>query len=414
MTVTVDQIVAGRRRGRGRFWLIALLVLGLGGGYWLWSGQTAATGVVAYDTTPAAIGDITVTVTAVGTVQPVQTVDVSSQVAGNLTAVAVQENQKVVKGQALATIDTSALEAALARDRAAISAQEASVAQATITRDESAVALERARKMADRGIVTQEALSTAEAAAKRAEAGLAAALAQKAVAEADLQLAEVNMAKACICAPIDGVVLSTSATLGQTVSSASSGDPLFTLAADLTQMQLKLDVDESDIGRVAMGNAASFTVEAYQNQIFPAEVTSIAYASQTVDGVVTYATTLSLDNAQGQLRPGMTAAADITVQEAKGVLTVANAAFRYSPPKEQTAQRSSGLLGMLFSRPPSNAPISAGTTAKDGTRSLWVLRSGTVTEVRVTTGATDGTLTEILDGGLVAGDQVITGTKAGS
>ncbi len=410
MTVTVEQIVARKSGRRRRIWLWVGLILLLAAGGWYWESRASGAGAVSYATVAAARGDITVTVTAVGTVQPVQTVAVSAQVAGTIVEILADVNQTVRKGDALARIDTSALEATVARDRAAIAAQVAALAQARATRDEAAANLDRAQRGAERGITTQEALSAAGAAAKRAEAGLAAAEAQKAVAEADLKLAEVNLARACICAPIDGVVLSSTATLGQ---SATVGGPtaLFTLAADLKQMELKLDVDEADIGKVQVGDMARFTVEAYPDQSFAARVSAIAYASQTVDDVVTYETTLSLDNAQGLLRPGMTAAADITVDAAKGVLSVPNAAFRYSPPQTTASPRGSGLLGMLFTRPPTNAPISAATT-EGGMRSLWVLRAGTPTEVRVKTGVSDGSLTQILEGDLAEGDQVITGTKA--
>jgi HlyD family secretion protein len=411
MTVTVDQIVARKSSRRRRVWLWLALVVALGAGAWYWQSRTAATALPSFATVKAAPADITVTVTAVGTVEPIETVAVAAQVTGVITALPAAANAEVKAGDPLASIDTSTLEATVARDRAALAVQEAALAEAQATRDEAASALDRARKMADRGIATQEALSGAEAAAKRAEAGLAAARAQKAVAEADLQLAQANLAKACICAPIDGVVLTSTAVLGQPVT--ASGSTLFTLAPDLTQMELKLDVDEADVGRVHVGDAARFTVEAYDNRTFSARVTQIAYASHKVDDVVTYETTLSLDNTEGLLRPGMTAAADITVAEAKGVLAVPNAAFRYAPPATGGTQRGSGLLGMLIRRPASQAGGGASARAEDGTRPLYVLRDGQAVEVRVKTGVTDGALTQILSGDLAEGDLVITGSGTG-
>lgn len=406
MTVTVDQIVAKKSGRRRRLWLWLALILLAGGGIWLWRAETAATALPSFTTVKAAPADITVTVTAVGTVEPIETVAVAAQVTGIITQLPASANAEVKAGQPLASIDTSTLEATVARDRAALAAQEAALATAQATRDEAASALDRARKMADRGIATQEALLGAEAAAKRAEAGLAAAGAQKAVAQADLELAQANLAKACICAPIDGVVLTSTAVLGQPVT--ASGAALFTLAPDLTQMELKLDVDEADVGKVRTGDPASFTVEAYEDRTFAAQVTQIAYASHTVDDVVTYETTLSLDNAEGLLRPGMTAAADITVEEAKGVLSVPNAAFRYSPPATGGTQRGSGLLGMLISRPRDAGGNGSSAAAEDGTRPLYVLRDGQAVEVRVKTGVTDGALTQILSGDLAEGDLVIT------
>jgi len=409
MTVTVDQIVARKSGKRRRLWLGLAVLAVLGFGVWEWQSRSASAALPAYATVTAGMGDITVTVTAVGTVQPIQTVDVAAQISGTITSLPAEVNDEVNAGDVLAMIDTSTLEGALQRGKATLAGQVASLAMAQATRDEAAATLTRAQSLTERGIATQESLSTAAAAAKRAEASIAAAEAQKDVAEADVKLAEMNLAKACICAPIDGVVLSSEATLGQPVSAA--GATLFTLAPDLKQMQLKLDVDEADVGRVQPGNPATFTVEAYQEQVFTAKVTMIAYASATVNDVVTYATTLSLDNSKGLLRPGMTAAADITVEQAKGVLSVPNAAFRYSPPAAGTSARGSGLLGMLFTRPPSNAPISA-TTTEGGTRSLWVLKGSTVSEVKVKTGVSDGMMTQILSGDLAAGDLVITGAKA--
>ncbi len=410
MTVTVDQIVARKSGKRRRLWLGLAVLVALGVGVYEWQSRSATSAAPAYATVAASTGDITVTVTAVGTVQPIQTVDVAAQIAGTITSLPASVNDEVKAGEALAMIDTSALQATLERDTATLAGQQAALDVAGATRDEAADALTRAQSLTERGIATKESLSAAGAAAKRAEANLAAAEAQKAVAAANVKLAQLNLAKACICAPIDGVVLSSDATLGQPVSAA--GATLFTLAPDLNQMQLKLDVDEADVGRVAPGNPATFTVEAYQDQVFSAEVTMIAYASAKVDDVVTYATTLSLDNSKGLLRPGMTAAADITVEQAKAVLSVPNAAFRYSPPAATTSQRGSGLLGMLFTRP-SSAPVSAATT-EGGTRSLWVLKGGVVTEVKVKTGVTDGSMTQILSGDLAAGDLVITGAKSAS
>jgi HlyD family secretion protein len=411
MTVSVDQIVARKSGRRRRLWMWLSVLVALGIGVWQWQSRSAVSATPTYATAKAQTGDITVTVTAVGTVQPIETVDVAAQISGTITSLSARVNSAVKAGEPLAMIDTGALEATLERDKATLAAQAAALDVARATRDEALDALVRAQSLADRGIATKESLSTAAAAAKRAEANLAAAEAQKAVAAANVKLAELNLAKACICAPIDGVVLASEATLGQPVSAA--GTTLFTLSPDLNQMQLELDVDEADVGRVAPGNAATFRVEAHQDQVFTAKVTMIAYASATVDGVVTYSTTLSLDNSRGLLRPGMTAAADITVQEAKGVLAVPNAAFRYSPPTTATSQRRSGLLGMLFSRPASNAPISS-AAAEGGTRSLWVLRGGVATEVTVKTGVTDGAMTQILEGDLAAGDLVITGTQAAS
>ena len=328
----------------------------------------------------------------------------------------VQINDKVKKGDLLASLDTSALEATLARDKATLTSQEAKLADATATVDDAAIALTRAQTLTTKGLAAQDTLITAQTARRRADAGLASARADIEVAKADILLSQSNLDKARIHAPMDGMILDRNVEVGQTVSASSAAVTLFQLAHDLGQMRLQVDVDEADIGKVAVGNRASFTVDAYQGQIFPGTVSEMHFAPQTVDGVVTYRTLLTIDNSALKLRPGMTASADITVEQVNDALTVPNAAFRYSPPVVTTTQRRSGLLGMLFSgggpgggrqtTTVSNAPT------KDGFRKLYVLKDGAATEVSVKTGVSDGTMTEVLDGTLTAGDAIITGTKA--
>ena len=272
--------------------------------------------------------------------------------------------------------------------------------------------------MRDKGLNSEEDLATVDTAKRRADAALASAEANVQVAEADLKLSQSNADKAVIVAPIDGMVLDMDADLGQTVSASGSTVTLFTLAHDLGQMQLQVDVDEADIGQVEVGDDANFGVDAYQGQTFPAKVSSMHYAPQKVDGIVTYQTILTIDNSDLRLRPGMTASADITVEHAESVLAVPNAAFRYRPPLVNVnTQKTTGLLGMLFS---GGAPGSKDRTrtsvtnevTKDGFRNLYVLKNGVATEVAVKTGLTDGDLTEVLDGALALGDQVITAQGA--
>ena len=416
MTQATLDAITKRRRPRRR-WIPGLLVAlaALGAGGW-WYGQAATpAATVRYTSVQAVAGDITVQVTSVGTVEPIEQVDVSSLISGTVAEIAVKVNQHVTKGEVLARLDTSSLEAELARDRATLAAQKAAVTDAEAAKAAAEVVLARVRKIHDKGLNTDDDLTTAETAARRAEASLAQAQAQVAVAEANVLLSETSLARAEIVAPIDGMVLDVAADVGQTVNaSASETAVLFTLAHDLAQMQLSVDVDEADVGKVAVGNAATFTVDAWLGESFPAEVSELHYAPQTVDGIVTYPTILTIDNSDLRLRPGMTASADITVQEVKGVLTVPNSAFRYAPPRQTAqAQSANGLLGMIF---PTGGPGTGRgnrTTVsnepdKAGFRALYVLRDGVAERVQVKTGVTDGALTEVLEGPLQPGDQVIT------
>ena len=413
-TVSIESITRRRKRRWLRGWLIwpLLAVLGAGGWYY-YQGQTATTVAPQYATTAAATGAITVKISAIGTVQPIDEVNVSSTISGIVSAVNVQINDKVIKGDLLASLDTSALEAELARDKATLTSQEAKLADATATVDDATIALTRAQTLTTKGLAAQDTLTTAQTAKRRADAGLASARADIEVAKADILLSQSNLDKARIYAPMDGMVLDRNVEVGQTVSASTAAVTLFQLAHDLGQMQLQVDVDEADIGKVAVGNAASFTVDAYQGQTFPATVSALHFAPQTVDGVVTYRTLLTIDNSDLKLRPGMTASADITVEQVQDALEVPNAAFRYSPPVVTATQRRSGLLGMIFpAQGPRQTTTVTNALTKEGYRKLYVLKDGTATEVSVKTGVTDGTMTEVLDGTLAAGDLVITGTKA--
>lgn len=420
-SITVDAITRRRKRFRLRGWIVwPLMILALGGGgyYWMQSRSTA-TATVHYTTVEAATADITVKVTAVGTVQPIQQVNVGSLISGTISEIDVAINDTVKIGQVLAKLDTSSLEAVLARDRATLTARNADVEDAKAAQEAAVEALTRAQSLHDKGFGTQADLTTTTTTRRRADAALASAVANVEVAKADVQLSKTNMDKAVIVAPIDGTVLNLQADLGQTVSASTTTVTLFTLAHDLGQMQLQVDVDEADIGKVQVGDPASFTVDAYLGQSFPAQVSQMYYAPQTVDGIVTYPTILAIDNSDHRLRPGMTASADVTVEQVKGALTVPNAAFRYTPPVEQVStQKRSGLLGMLFSGggPGANRPNPSNKNAvtKDGFRSLYIMKDGQPSQIAVKTGVTNGDLTQVVDGPLAVHDAVITQQSSGT
>ena len=412
--------IARRRRGpvwrRWPFWAFVVLALAAAGS-WVWQrGQADSSPPVGFTTADVGRGAITVIVSAVGTVEPILQVDVGSLISGTILEVAVAVNERVSKGQTLARLDTSALTAELARDYAALMASKAAVEDAMASREAALDGQARTQKMYDKGLVTEEVLAAATTAKRRADAALASAEANVHVAEANVKLSQTSIDKAEIMAPIDGMVLARTAELGQTVSAGGASVSLFTLAHDLGQMQLQVDVGEADIGRVEVGDRATFSVDAWLGQNFPAEVKAMYFAPQKVDGIVTYATILGIDNSDLRLRPGMTASADIVVEEVGDALTVPNAAFRFAPPMAQEARPASGLLGMLFSGggPGSNRQRTTLTNevTAEGLRNLYVLRDGAAVKVAVKTGVTDGEMTEVLAGGLAAGDQVITAQSA--
>jgi HlyD family secretion protein len=270
---------------------------------------------------------------------------------------------------------------------------------------ETAREYERKRTLAAREISPAHELDVASAAHHRAVAALASARAEVKVAEADLRLKEIDLAKACICSPINGVVLKRNVDPGQTVAAALQAPVLFSIAEDLQQMEVQVDVDEADVGQVAQGQSATFTVDAHPERRFPATLRDLRFAAETVQGVVTYKAVLTVDNSGLLLRPGMTATAQIAVHEVEGVLLVPNAALRFSPESEDPAEQG-GSSGGSCRAPPQFRPASAPEETGPARR-VWVMRAGAPTAVDVTTGATDGSRTEILDGEIAEGEAVI-------
>lgn len=395
----------GRPRHRWMWWaLAAVLVLGGSGAWYL--AQRGAGGGVAYATQAAVRGDLVVTVTATGSVEPTNMVDISSELSGMLKEVLVDFNDQVEAGQVLARLDTANLEARVAVQRANLRAAEARVARAEATLNEVETNFNTSRQLDERGVTSRQSLDSARAALDRARADLEIAVADVALSNANLRLAETELAKACICSPITGVVLDRQADTGQIVAASLSAPVLFTVAEDLTRMELQVAVDEADIGRLEIGNAATFTVDAYDNRSFPAEIARIRYAPQTAEGVVTYLATLDVDNSHLALRPGMTATADIVVNKVNDTLLVPNVALRFRPVvavDEDEDGGGSGLLGLIMPRRPGlpDAPRAADA--------VWVLRAGQPVEVPIEPGDSDGQLTEIRSGALAEGDLVIIG-----
>ena len=401
------------RKSRRWLWLAlwAALVVGLLGGGWYWWSATGTTVAPQYLTEPVRRRTIIVTVTATGTVEPTNKVAVSSELSGTVRSVEVDYNDKVTRGQILARLDTDKLEATVEHARAQVASAQARVDAAQATLDEATQNYSRAGALEQRGTITRESLQAATAEQHRAVAQLGIATADARVAAADLAMSEADLAKACICSPIDGVVLDSNVEAGQIVAASLQAPVLFTLAEDLRSMELRVDVDEADIGKVKAGDTATFTVEAYQDRTFPAVISSVRLSPETIDGVVTYKAILLIDNSDLLLRPGMTAVAEITVDTVTSVLAVPNAALRFTPPAaEDQSAGGTGLLGMLFRHRPSSEPLSRNETSVDGHRSIWVLRGSQPTEVSIRTGATDGLVTEVLEGDLAEGDAVITDT----
>ncbi len=401
------RLLTARPRRRLGLWLWAgAAVLALGGlGWWALGGASGGAGQVSYVTAPVTRGDLTVSVTATGTVQPTTRVDVSSELAGILATVAVDFNDPVTVGQVLARLDTSKLAAQVANAEAQEASARARLTQAEATAREVAETLTTQQELAAKGLASRSVMVSVEANDARARASVEMARADLTLAEANLALARADLDKAVIRSPIDGVVLNRKAEAGQIVGPGLNDPVLFVLAEDLSRMELLADVDEADIGQVRVGQDARFTVDAFDNRDFAATITQVRYASEVTDDVVTYKAVLAVDNPDLRLRPGMTATATITVAEAAGVLLVPNAALRWAPPKATGGGAgASGLAGLIL---PTAAMRGASQGVGSG-RSVWVLKDGAPAEIAVETGASDGRSTMVSAETLAEGDAVIT------
>ncbi len=403
-------VKGGAGKGKRRWLLVggafAALLLGIA----LFSGGGKST-TGDYITEEAALGNLLVTASASGTLQPTKSVDVGSELSGTLTKVLVQENDRVTKGQLLAELDTAKLKDTVAKSQAAVTSAEAAVAQKRATVAEAKASLTRMRQVAELSggkVPAKTELETAEATLQRAVADEASARADVTQAKATLKTDETNLGKAIIRSPVNGVVLTRKVEPGQTVAAQMTTPVLFVLAEDLSKMELQVKVDEADVGNVKTGQKASFTVSAWPGRKFPALIQRVGLGSTTTDNVVTYKTILQVNNDDLALRPGMTATASIVTAERTDVLLVPNAALRFTPPTTNEAAKRS-LVSRLVPMPPSNATKRSAATAENGDEArVWVLGEQGPQAVAVKVGVSNGRQSEILGGDLKAGMAVIT------
>jgi HlyD family secretion protein len=360
-----------------------------------------ATAMTQYSTEPVHRGDLTVTVSATGSLQAITQVKVGTEISGVVDQVLVDFNSRVRVGQTLARVNTDKLQASAAESRGIRDAAEANLRQAEATVIEARNELarfEEVRTLSGGRVPSKHEFDSQEAALKRAQADEASARAQITQAQAKLRSIETDLGKALIRSPINGIVLDRQIDPGQTVAASFSTPVLFTLAGDLKQMKLSIDVDEADVGKVRVGDAATFRVDAYGARRFPSKVTEVRSTAKTSGGVVTYETILAVDNGEELLRPGMTATAEIVVEQRRGALLIPNAALRFTPPASAPSQ--SWLPG-----PP--AAVHHVEPAANGKQRVWVLAGGEPSPIDLVTGATDGSSTEVIEGDLRTGATVI-------
>jgi HlyD family secretion protein len=391
----------------GRWLLGILLAVGVLVAVRWWTG-TAEPVAATYVMQNVTRGDLTVTVTATGTLTPINQVDVGSELSGIVKTVGADYNDRVRAGQVLARLDPTKLQAQASQIRAALEAARAKAQQTQATLEEARAQYARAEQLANQQLLPQSDLETARATFKRAEADRSNAAAAVTQAEATLQATETDLTKLVIRSPITGVVLKRTIEPGQTVAASFQAPVLFTLAEDLTKMELDIDVDEADVGQVQAGQEATFTVDAYPDRIFKARVSKVSFSSTTTGGVVTYKTALNVDNSDLLLRPGMTTTADVLVRKVSNALLVPNAALRFTPAAAQQSPSSSGgLFGRMIPRPPGTSKVAPESTTRGKVQRVWVVREGLPTAVDVSVGMSDGRVTELTGGDLAVGTPVI-------
>jgi len=401
-----------------KFWGAVILVLIVAGGTTYLLKRRSGKPKVQWETAAVDRGRITARVTATGTLSALVTVQVGSQVSGSILKLYADFNSTVKKGQVVARIDPRLFQATLENARA-------NYAQAKATLDKDRVLakfadrqFKRQGPLAKDKLIAISDLDTAESNAGSALAQVEADQANVKQALAVLHLAEVNLALTDIVSPTDGTVISRNVDVGQTVAASLQAPVLFVIAEDLRKMQVDTSVAEADVGKLRAGMQATFTVDAFPGEPFKGAVRQIRNAATTVQNVVTYDAVIDVDNSDLKLRPGMTANISFVFANKDDVLRVTNAALRFRPSPDLVSalklevphgRRSGGDVasgGPAATGSPRAGGSAKGDEAPDR-RTVWVLRNDLPSPVRIKTGTTDGSKTEVVEGALQSGDLVI-------
>jgi len=432
-------------------WIPRIIALALvaGGAVFLWVKKpwVKADKPISYQTVAVSKGNIAAQVTANGTLSARGTVQVGAQVSGRVVEIHADFNDQVTKGQIIAKLDEQVLKAQITSASASVALASANVSKAQVTVSDAERQYKRQKTLQDQQLVAGATVESAEVAYDTAKAALVAAKAQLAQAQAQLAQTKLNLSYATIYSPVDGVVLSRAVDVGQTVAASLSAPVLFTIAEDLARMQINTAVSEADVGRLKDGMEATFSVDAFPGKTFKGVVRQVRNAPTTTQGVVTYDAVIDVDNPDKSLRPGMTANVTFVLAQVADAIKIPNAALRFKPTRDQMmAMRGgdaggrgsgmgrrrdgggsgggSGSAGMTGSgsagggspRPDVAGGASGGRMRDFGDKKpVWKLVAGKPQMVLVKPGLTDGSTTEMLDGELQPGDELITevtGVKA--
>jgi HlyD family secretion protein len=402
---------------------VCVLVLAFGGILWK---RASTVPPVTFRTARVDRGSVEATVTATGQLNAVVTVQVGSLVSGTISKLGADFNSQVKQGQVIAQIDPTRFKAAVAQAEAALKSAEASLVHSDVAVREAKIELDRAKPLFDQKVIGGADMDAAKSKYDQAVADRASADAQVAQSRASLGVARVDLEHTTISAPIDGTVLQRSVDVGQTVAAAMTAPVLFTIAQDLSRMEVHAAVDEADVGKLKEGQEATFTVDAYPGETFPGTIFQIRSQPTVTQNVVTYDAVLRVDNKNGKLRPGMTASVRAVSQKHDGVLRVPNSALRFRPTSDLLADKPAGGAGGAGAwgggggaggqRGPRGGGQGGGADGKGGGRwaKAYTPAGQKVNTIRFRPGIADDEYTEVLAGGLKEGDEVVVEATGGN
>lgn len=385
---------------------------------------------ISYQTVTVSKGSIAAQVTASGTLSARGTVQVGAQVSGRVTEIRADFNDQVKKGQIIAKLDEQVLKAQIAQAQASLALASANVAKAEVALTDAERQLKRQKTLQDQQLVAGAVVEAAEVAHDTARTSLAAAKAQRSQAQANLAQAKLNLSYATIYSPVDGIVLSRAVDVGQTVAASLQAPTLFTIAEDLALMQIDTAVAEADVGLLKEGMKAQFTVDAFPGKTFEGVVRQVRNAPTTTQGVVTYDAVIDVENPDKGLRPGMTTNVTFVLAHVADAIKIPNAALRFKPTRDQMmairartgggpgGRGSGGRPGGGSGGPPGGSggrpDVISGASGPARMRDfgdkkpVWKLVDGRPKMVLIKPGLTDGSATEMVEGELQPGDQLIT------
>ncbi len=364
-----------------RYFIAVIAVIGLSG---IGIAHNLIKNRITYETTPLERCTITQVVEASGTINPVNTVSVGSVVSGLIESIYVDYNSQVKKGQLLAQIDPRNFQASVEQNTAQVQNAEANMAKIQAVTEMSRKTYVRYKNLYKKNFIAKSELDQAESDYLSNKAQIASAAAQISQARANLATAKTNLGYTKIIAPVDGTIIARKIDIGQSVAASFQAPELFTIAQDLTKMQIEVSVSEADIGKVAVGQEVTYTLDGYQDSIFKGKVTQVRISPTTVSNVVTYTVIVEVDNEDLKLIPGMTANVSIITHKSENVLCAPSIALKYNPNTDGTRYKNQGI---------------------------WILSDKKQKRVNIETGASDDTNIEIKSKELHEGDKIITGAS---